>query len=65
VVALLCNGGAMAQVADARLVGFWDLWCPSVVEMVAGEGGFAVEVVAMVGEEFDYAVAMVVAEVAS
>jgi hypothetical protein len=55
----------MAQVADARLVGFWDLWCPSVVEMVAGEGGFAVEVVAMVGEEFDYAVAMVVAEVAS
>jgi hypothetical protein len=32
--------------------------------MVAGEGGFAVEVLGMVGEEFDYAVAMVVVEVA-
>jgi hypothetical protein len=45
-------------------VDFWDLWCPSVVKMVAGEGSFTVEVVGMVGEEFDYAVAMVV-EVAS
>jgi hypothetical protein len=64
VVALLYSVGAMARVEDARLVDFWDLWCPSVVEMVAGEGSFTVEVVGMVGEEFDYAVAMVV-EVAS
>jgi hypothetical protein len=44
-------------------MGFWDLWCPSIVEMVVGEDDFVVEVVDMVGEEFDYAVAMAVAEV--
>jgi hypothetical protein len=64
VVALLYRVGAMTRVEDARPVDFWDLWCPSIMEMVAGEGSFTVEVVDMVGEEFDYAVAMVV-EVAS
>jgi hypothetical protein len=53
----------MARVADVRPMDFWDLWCPSVVEMIAGEGGFVVEVAGMVGEEFDYAVTMVVEEV--
>jgi hypothetical protein len=62
--ALLCSVGVIARVVDARPMDFWDLWCPSVVEMVAGEGGFAVEVVGMVCEEFDYVVAMVVEEVA-
>jgi hypothetical protein len=33
--------------------------------MVVGEGGFVAEVVGMVGEGFDYAVMMVVGEVAS
>jgi hypothetical protein len=45
VVALLCSVGAMERVIDAQLAGFWDLWCLSVVEAIAGEDDFAVEVV--------------------
>jgi hypothetical protein len=59
VVALLCSVGAMASVVDAQPVGFWDLWCPSAVEAVAGKGDFVVEVVDAAGEGFDCAVAMV------
>jgi hypothetical protein len=44
-------------------MGFWDLWCPSMVEVVVGRGDFVVEVVDMVGGRFDCAVAMAVAEV--
>jgi hypothetical protein len=49
----------MASVVDAQPVGFWDLWCPSAVEAVAGKGDFVVEVVDAAGEGFDCAVAMV------
>jgi hypothetical protein len=44
VVALVCSVGAMGRVVDAQPVGFWDLWCPSVVEAVVGKGDFAMEV---------------------
>jgi hypothetical protein len=53
----------MVRVVDAQPVGFWDLFCPSAVEVVAGKGDYAVEVVDMVSEGFDCAVAMAVAEV--
>jgi hypothetical protein len=59
IVALLYSAGAMAQVINARPMDFWDPWCPSAVEVVVGRGDFVVE---MVDGEFDYAVAMVVAE---
>jgi hypothetical protein len=63
VVALLSSIGVMARVVDARPVGFWDLWCPSAQEALAGKGDFAVEVLDVVGEGFDCAVAMAAAEV--
>jgi hypothetical protein len=44
-------------------VGFWDLWCPSAAEVVAGKGDSVVEVVDVVGEGFDCVVAMAVVEV--
>jgi hypothetical protein len=50
------------QVVNIRPVGFWDLWCPSTVEVVTGRDGFAVEPVEVVGEGFGYAVEMVVME---
>jgi hypothetical protein len=42
---------------------FWDLWCPSVVEVVAGRGDFVVEVVDVVDGGFDCVVVMAVVEV--
>jgi hypothetical protein len=63
VVALLYSVGAMERVIDAQLAGFWDLWRLSVVEAVAGEDDFAVEVVDADGGGFDCAVVMVVAGV--
>jgi hypothetical protein len=62
VVVLLCSLLAMAQVVDARPMGFWDLWCPSMVEAVAEKGDFAVEVVDVVGEGFDCAMVVAVIE---
>jgi hypothetical protein len=62
-VALLYSAGAMARVVDAQPMDFWDLWCLSMMEAVAGRGDFVVEVVDMVGGGFDCAVAMAVAEV--
>jgi hypothetical protein len=44
-------------------MGFWDLWCPSAVEVVAGRGDFVVEVVDAGGGGFYCAVAMAVEEV--
>jgi hypothetical protein len=65
VAVLLCSVGAMARVVNVRPVCFWDLWCQSVVEVVAGRNDYAVEVVVGVGvgEGFDYVVVMVVVEV--
>jgi hypothetical protein len=42
---------------------FWDLWCPSVVEVVAGRSDFVVEVVDVVDGGFDCVVVMAVVEV--
>jgi hypothetical protein len=44
-------------------MGFWDIRCSSVVEVVAGRGDFAVEVVDASGGGFCCAVAMAVVEV--
>jgi hypothetical protein len=62
---LLCSVGAMARVVNVRPACFWDLWCQSVVEVVAGRNDYAVEVVVGVGvgEGFDYVVVMAVVEV--
>jgi hypothetical protein len=43
-------------------MGFWDLWCPSAVEVVARRCDFVVEVVDASDGGFDCAVVMVVAE---
>jgi hypothetical protein len=64
-VALLYSAGAVVRVVDVWPMGFWDLWCPSVVEVVAGRGDFVVDVVDVVGGGFDCVVVMVVVEVAS
>jgi hypothetical protein len=53
----------MARVVDAQPMGFWDLWYPSVVEVVAGRGDFEVEVVDAGGGGCDCAVAIAVADV--
>jgi hypothetical protein len=53
----------MAQVVNVWPVGFWNIWCPSAVEVVVGRDGCAVEPVEVVGEGFGYAVEMVVVEV--
>jgi hypothetical protein len=63
VESLLYSVGAMAQVVDAQPMGFWGLWCPYAVEVVAGRGDFMVEVVDVGGGGFDCAVAMAMAEV--
>jgi hypothetical protein len=59
---MLYSAGAMARVVDARPMGFWDLWCPSAVEVVARRCDFVVEVVDASDGGFDCAVVMVVAE---
>jgi hypothetical protein len=53
----------MTRVVDIQPVGFWDLWCPSTVEVVAGRYDYTVELVDVVGKGFGYAVEMVVVEV--
>jgi hypothetical protein len=45
----------MAQVVNVWPVGFWNIWCPSAVEVVVGRDGCAVEPVEVVGEGFSYA----------
>jgi hypothetical protein len=61
VVVLLYSVGAMAQVIGVRPVGFWGLWCPFEVEVVARRDDYAVDVVV---EGFGYAVEMEVVWVA-
>jgi hypothetical protein len=53
----------MARVVDARPMGFWGLWYPSVVGVVAGRGDFEVEVVDAGGGGCDCAVVMALVEV--
>jgi hypothetical protein len=53
----------MAQVGDARPMGFLDLWYSFAVGVVAGGGEFEVEVAGVGGGGCDCGVAMAVAEV--
>jgi hypothetical protein len=59
----LYSVGDMARVVNVRPVVFWNIWCPSMVEVVAGRDGYAVELVRVVGEGFGYAAEMAVLEV--
>jgi hypothetical protein len=52
----------MSRVVDAWPMGFWDLWCPSAVEVVARRGYFVVEVADAGGGGFDCAVVMAVVD---
>jgi hypothetical protein len=55
---LLYSAGVMERVGDARPMGFWDLWYPSAVGVVAGGGEFEVEVTDLGGGGCDCGVAM-------
>jgi hypothetical protein len=61
---LLYSAGAMVRDVDAQPMGFWGLWYPSMVGVVAGRGDFEVEVVDLGGGGCDCAVVMAVVEVA-
>jgi hypothetical protein len=58
VESLLYSARAIERVRDARPMGFWDLWYPSAMGVVARGGEFDVEVADLGGGGCDCGVVM-------